>query len=602
MAININHKSGKISSETEDLKLDAIGTDKHISASDNRIKNVLDPVDAQDAVTKRYLEDNFDNLTGGSGVTISDVENLINQALATIDLLKPQSPPYMSTKVLTVDSLSSYRITDFTQTDNTGTGLSASAGSTVTNVRRGTGFITNTIEQVGPGNSGTVEIKRNGVVTSNKTLDETDNAGVYTDTDNLLISNNVDYGTITGNPLGFDFVVDIQATGNANEGWNNIQLRHDLTGSSEVLTNTVEWYSDHSDPGAPEITNSNITESTTQTGTVYSSTVPHYTNQQQFDISFDVNKLSGDFYPSTDTFVQSAGVSAASAINPISSITYQDANITTPLPRNYLANSTTNVTTSVSVKSGTGIAGPLETISLVVDNSYHTTTETFTVGKSILYMFDDLPVDSIIDETNTLVQNVGFGSGNARRLETVNGETPVETVFNDFNGQTSTLNDWDATVVGGVLSHDETDYSTGYLPVGPDLSNNRSNNQYITFAFNRTAVSKFAIEWSGKVSGCWVRIPGTLVDSSSTLNGWMDTTVPYEGIGVPGANTSAGGNGSNGCGLAGTVTTGTTVNRETVNVTFGTESSSNATNNLILVRFKLAQGDSISVLKFKTAT
>ena len=216
-------------------------------------------------------------------------------------------------------------------------------------------------------------------------------------------------------------------------------------------------------------------------------------------------------------------------------------------------------------------------------------------------MFDDFTSGTPIDETRIIVTDVGFGSGDARRIETVGTDTPSTPDFVNFNGGTSILSAFDATVVGGKLTHDQTDYSTGYLPVGPDLSSGRSGSQYIVFAFNRMAASKFAIQWSGKISGCWVKLPGSLIDTTSSLNGWMDTTIPYEGIGVPGSNIGLGGNGSNGCGLAGTITTGQVVT-ETINVTFGTESSSNSTDNLILVRIKLEDGDYMNTLKFIKAT
>ena len=115
-----------------------------------------------------------------------------------------------------------------------------------------------------------------------------------------------------------------------------------------------------------------------------------------------------------------------------------------------------------------------------------------------------------------------------------------------FDSETGTLETYDSTVVADVLSHDETDYSTGYLPVGPDLSASRSGTQYFTFKFVRTSVSKFDIKFSGTVAGLWVAVPGSTIDAASNQNGWVDMTVSYAGSGVPGANTGAGGNGSDG--------------------------------------------------------
>ena len=44
------------------------------------------------------------------------------------------------------------------------------------------------------------------------------------------------------------------------------------------------------------------------------------------------------------------------------------------------------------------------------------------------------------------------------------------------------------------------------------------------------------------------------------------------------------------------------MNNQSVDITFGTESSSTATDNMIVVRFALEDGDSITALKFTTAS
>ena len=577
MSININHTKNTIASEDRIT----LTSGEHVSVSDSRIVNVQDPVDMQDAVTKKYLEQRIANLG------------------QVVELLAPPSPDDISDETISILGTSSARITDFTQTDNSNTGLSAVPGSFVQYVKRDNDFQVSTLTQVGPGNNGTLEIIRNGNSTSAVTFDDTVNNGTTTLTDTLIISNNVDYGTISGDPLGFNFVYDAIAMGTntVSEGWNTVKLTQ-----GDAETNTVTWYSDQSDPGVPQVTNVSITPNATQ-HVVYSSSVPHYTYQQQFDISFDVNRLSGDFYPATDNFIDANPiVEPGSGLRALADIDYATANITTPLPRNYLVDSgTATITTTANVQYGTGISLPNKGPKLAIDNSYHTATVDLDISERILYMFDDFTSGQPVDETKIIINNVGFGSGNARRIETINGDTPSESTVTEFNGQSSTLNDWDATVVGGVLSHDTTDYTTGYYPVGPDLSNNRSGAQYFNVMLERSTVSKFAIEWTGKASGCWVRLPGTQIDSASTLNGWIDATIPYEGTGIPGANTANGGNGTNGCGLSSIFTTGASVYSEHVNITFGTESSSNATNNRIIVRFKLLPGDSISMLKFKTA-
>lgn len=586
MAIDINHSLGKITVNDQDLILETTGTETNINVSSKRVTNVQDPVNSQDAVTKSYLEAAIAGLSGNVG-------NIL-------DKLTPQSPPTINTKPISIIGTGAYRITDFPQTDNTNSGLSASAGSTVQYVLRNNDYVTSTITQVGPGDSTTLEVYRNGVITASKEFTDGIDNGTYTDTDSLVISNNVDYGTITGDALGFWQSYDTNAIGvnTVPEGWNNIKF---VQGTNE--TNTVVWYSDQSNPGTPEITNISVTPNPVE-NIVYSSTVPHYTNQQVFDVTFDVNKLSGDFYPSTDTFFDATAFTpATSGINALSDLTYQQVGITTPLPRNYLVSSGSyTVSTSTTVKSGTGIsvagAGPSATI----NNSYSTATATFAVSNKIIYIYDDITVGSPIDETKIIVSNVGFGSGDAYRVETLNGDTPSESnIYTAFNGQNSILNSYDATIVGGIVSHDTNNYSTGYYPAGPDLSIGRSDPQYIQFEFKRLAASKFKIVHSGKVSGCWVRLPGSSIDSTSGMNGWLDTSLPYEGVGVPGSNTSNGGNGSNGCGLSSVMPLNTLVSNNNTIITFGTESSSNATNNSIIVRFKLSAGDTMSFLKFMTA-
>jgi len=211
-----------------------------------------------------------------------------------------------------------------------------------------------------------------------------------------------------------------------------------------------------------------------------------------------------------------------------------------------------------------------------------------------------------IDEGNIVITSVGTGSGNAYRIENPGtGNTPTYTGSEAaFNSQTSTLQTYDATVVGsssqGVLKHDQTNYSTGYLPAGPNLSSGRSGTQYFTFKFVRTAVSKFDITYAGNVAGMWVALPGSVIDSSSSANGWINMAVAYAGSGYPGVN--APGNGSDGCALGGVVSLNTTTASTSKTCTFGTVSSSSTATNEIYVRIALTSGQSVTGLSLKAAS
>ena len=157
----------------------------------------------------------------------------------------------------------------------------------------------------------------------------------------------------------------------------------------------------------------------------------------------------------------------------------------------------------------------------------------------------------------------------------------------------------EATVRLGVLTHDTTNYSSGYLPTGPDRSGD-TGVQYFTFAFRRQAVANFSlriISTTG-ISGCWIAAPNTAIDNTSTLNGWLDSSVQYAGAGVPGANTAAGGNGSNGCALTGAdrIVSGNALNGY-YTMTLGTENMSNSTGNVVIVRLALDSGENITTLE-----
>ena len=68
MAININHSTGKLKSDS-DLVLDA-GTNNNIDVSAKIVKNAHDPVDPQDLVTKIYLETVVGAATGQANLLL----------------------------------------------------------------------------------------------------------------------------------------------------------------------------------------------------------------------------------------------------------------------------------------------------------------------------------------------------------------------------------------------------------------------------------------------------------------------------------------------------------------------------------------------------
>ena len=509
-------------------------------------------------------------------------------------LVPAQPPTFPNATTMAVQSLApagALRITNFTQTDNTATGgKQTTAGTSLSNYIRTAAYTTNMIANVGPGYDGTVTAVKNGVATGSKAIVEgTTNGGTYGD---LVISNNVDYGTVTSTALLFWYSFNAKAAGTVTQGWNEVYL-NDTLGTSN--SSTATWYYDASTPGTPVVTQTSFTAPTANaTTTTSTSGIPHYNSNAQFTIVGTANKLSGDFYPATDTFL--TGTAAGQFQAPVS-LTYTGASVTTPLARNlYVASGNTSFTTTANVANVTGSSSTGPTIT--VNNGYATGSLAFNPGATILSLN---AADTTKPNENNIPVGITAGTGDtfAVRAGGLAGTDTPSTGSVAAWTSASALTSTDATVVGGTIKQDQTNYSTGYLPVGPNLSTQAAT-QYITFRIKRGAVSKFDISLTGKISGCWVSIPGSTIDTTAVgTNGWIDMSVAYAGAGKPGNGT--GGNGSNGCALAGTMTLNS-LTTQSKTATFGTESSTNSTNNYIYVRFKLATGDSITALSFPNPT
>jgi hypothetical protein len=520
---------------------------------------------------------------------------LLNQVLGK---LVPASPPNFPNAVnIALSGIATYRMANITQVDNTpGANKAVAAGTSVANVLRVATYATNTIANVGPGDSGTITAVRNGVNVGNVTLNTgaspTAN-GTYGG--NLVITNNYDYRVANANiAAGFWYVFSAAVSGtSALAGWNELYIADSATGN----TNTTVWYYDNSSPSAPSFSSTTMAPPGSA-NLLYSSTIPHYTNNNNFTIGFNVANVSGNTYPTSNTL---ASGSAGGAFAAPSSITYSASNIGSNV-LNSFASASANTTASITTGFGGSSTGP----SMSVNNSYSTGTLTLTtaLGNTVLWKSGTA---TAIDEANVVIgSTIGTGSGNAFRIVNPgSGNTPAYTSnASAFNSQTSTLETYDSTVVGsgsaGVLKHDQTNYATGYLPAGPNLSAGRSGTQYFTFKFVRTAVSKFDIRYTGTIAGMWVALPGSAIDSSSSANGWIDMSVAYGGAGYPGVNTP--GNGSDGCALGGTVTLNSAVTNSSKTCTFGTISSSSTATNEIYVRIALASGQSVTALTLQTAS
>ena len=216
---------------------------------------------------------------------------------------------------------------------------------------------------------------------------------------------------------------------------------------------------------------------------------------------------------------------------------------------------------------------------------------------------DDIPVAAtlgngvITDNAIRIADFIAYPTNNP----VINSSTDY--MNQPFTGAINVSGTQEATIRWGVLEHNTTDYSTGFLPVGPDRSSD-TGIQYFTFAFRRKVVANFSINInSNGIRGMWIASPGTAIDGASGLSGWLECTSQYAGVGVPGSNTGSGGNGADGCALTGAdvVPTNTTIN-QSYTMTLGSENMSNATNNVVLVRIAIDSGKEITNLQIGEAS
>ena len=527
-----------------------------------------------------------------TSTTVTDAISKLNFVLGK--LVPPAPPTFPGTNTITINTLSTYRMANLTQIDLTGNSRTVAAGITVANVRRAASYSTTTVTTVGPGDSGTVSVYKNSTLMGSKAMATGNQNGTY---GHLVIASDQDYAAITGDAGGFWESFNASATGsNVSPGWNEVYITH----SSGTPTNTRWWYFDNSSPGTPTFSATSIVLSSNVVS--YSSKIPHLTSSAGFTLSYSVNRLSGDMYPTSDNM---ATGTANGALAAPATTTYASAGVTTPLAANlYVATGTLAVTTTANVISGFGSSALGPTIS--ISNSYNTGTQNFPPGATILYKTG---TGVNIEETRIPVTSVGTGSGDAYRIANPGAtDTPAYTGSEAaFNSTTGPFYTYDATNVAsgaqGVVKFDQTNYSSGYYPIGPNLSTQGAS-QYFTFKFVRTAVSKFNISLTTNggtagIAGIWVAMPGQS-DTYSGLNGWYSMSSAYAGAGIPG--TGGGGNGSNGCAIGGVVPLNSTISGGSYTATFGTLSSASATNNEMYVRIKLTSGQSISALSIVAPT
>ena len=519
--------------------------------------------------------------------TISNTDHTkdsINELNFILGKLVPPAPTTFNGLSLSIQTNGGSRrlCAGFTPTNNTG-GSNAVAG---TQYARNTdsAVSTGTINDVGPGDNGTVI----GFINSNNVGSITLDTNVNNGTNGaLVISDNKDASLSTrDSDIDAEFyqVYDVRLLNAASpDGFNKAFLTH-----GSATTNEVFFYEDPSTVSAPVISFSAITEPASPTYS-YSSGIAHYTQSANntFTYVLTVTNASGDMYIS-NTLLSSDGNGNAFASPGNKSYT-DFAGGTNPPVRNYgvgtgvtclISNVPRNIHTTATTNKFTRYDATTPY------GSHNNQRISYTPALNIM---GTSATTNQVDEDNVqIVGTLGVGSGNAIRVNAGAGSdtpSPISTTFNS----SATPAVYEAIVRGGTLRHDQTNYSTGYMPVGLNLSSGRSGTQYFQVLLTRAAVSEFKIVVTGSYAGCFVCLPenSTWTTGLSNTNGWADMFDAYSGAGNPN-------NADNGCAF-GTVMSG---GSGTFTCVFGEESSSNG-NNKILVRFKLTSGQSITNIKFQ---
>lgn len=559
----------------------------------------------------------------GTPDTIAQTDTETKSSYITINA-NPSQPTSLSSKTLSLSTSSQGTSPKLAAgaTDNTGGNIVAN-GTSVTRYVSTTPIVTNTVTNANTSISGTLTGYLSGSDVGNVTFTSgTNKTGTYT---RLVVVDDRDaHDAISAStyPTGFAKVFDARLSiplANISVGFNDVQLSHSTAG----------------DTNAPAFVKDDLTDTPTfgSTGTLseatggtkrYISGVPYYnTGSPTLTLSgVTINDLVGQTYTDQNNIVEvDPGTNAeGTSSSAIASENYTYANIdgAVSMLTGGIPNANTGVSSAYAIGNLTvdvtsSSVRTIETPQIRARNvngvsSYSNLDKKVQVHTASQSGISEIAIP-VSDSLGATYDDDGLRISDFLAATT---DTP------SFNGATNFYTNspytessdpgvsgtQEATVRLGVIQHDITDYSTGFLPVGPDRSAD-TGTQYFTFAFRRSTMANFdiAITSSTGITGMWIAAPGTAIDSASSLNGWLETTVQYAGAGVPGANTGSGGNGSNGCALTGAdvVPTGTSLN-SSYTMTLGTENGSNATGNVILVRIALASGESVSALSIGVAS
>ena len=542
----------------------------------------------------------------------------------------PATPDTLSSKTLSnISSVGTSPKASAGFTDNTSGASGISTADSVNRVTTGTATAGPITSFAYNADSGTLTATVNGSADGQKVLTAGDDSGTYT---SLTIDSESDYQLLTSGGTSTTFANSIYYPGlykgfksrvskSVSElpvGTNTMQLQHSIGGD----TNIIGFMRDDL-TSSPSVDISSATLSENNAGTFrYISGIPYY-NSGSPTLTLtgvEIDHLVGQCYTDQNDIVEVDNGSnqegtSSSAINN-SGYTYAQIDgastmLDEGIPKANTGTSSSYAIGSLIVPITSSSVRTVRRIKVRAKNINGTSAYSSSIATNI--QVHTAPQSGINESAIAVSNSLGNGdlTNDGVRIFDFSAQTtntPDYSGFGVSNFYTNSLyseasdpgvsGTQEVSVRLGVIKHDTTDYSSGYLPAGPDRSGD-TGTQYFTFAFQRRSVANFelSITSSGISGGVFIAAPGTNIDSASGLNGWLRADQTYAGSGTPGSDTGNGGNGSDGCAFTSgdRIQTGTALS-SSYTLTLGDQNMTDADGNVVLVRIGLASGESVTAL------
>tara|TARA_B100000963_G_scaffold37394_1_gene27908 strand:+ start:2489 stop:4327 length:1839 start_codon:yes stop_codon:yes gene_type:complete len=526
-----------------------------------------------------------DGSYAGGAITLTDttkISSAIDSLNETLGLLVPTAPgDFPNSETLTVSSVgnSPFLANGAVPDRTSGGSIPASAGASVTRVTD----TTPNSSQIDNfrSDSGTLTAVINGSAAGAVTFDGTDKDGTYT---SLRVSGHADSPADTP---GFFTESDaqIRVASALSTGWNRIQM----TKSDTDDTNEVYFVVDDL-TGSPTVASGSITGDSAGSS-AYSSGIEHFSTGGSVTVSnMTMTNLAGETFRNGNPIT----ISGSDSIISSQSYSYSDVGVTTPIARQTTSAQSLSAMTVNINGTNRHTSGSLTATGTNVNGS-----GSQSISNTILLKAGTAR-SSDVDEQNISKPSGASGGNRVYLGSSGTGDNPLgagnlpsaSLTWTSTQDLTASGFAHEAAVVGGILSSDQTDYTSGYWPDGNAIDySGKDAAQYFTFYWAKSAVSLFNISITGDYSGLLIGLPGVSDSNAISPNAvggaWYNAFALYDGSGNPGGT----GNGA-GCGN-GAAATGSS---GSVAITLGTQSTTNATNNVVLIRIKLGASDSISAI------